>query len=159
MIIYVLLQKIFMIETINMWVGDWCRVGNVRKNETNLKMVSNLWIYSDKEGMKCPKCKANLILVQVDPIEDWNNPYQSYETIVECTSCSFKTHAISYTILGSVKDYSVDHVTINGWSPSGSRVETTFEHILDYNLLKELKQSNEMVEFLIVEDHAIQVIG
>ena len=157
--IYVLLQKIFMIVTINTLVGDWCRVGKNQQNKSSLKMVSNLWMNSDKDGMKCPKCKSNLILVQVEPIEDWNSPYQSYETIIECTSCSFETNATSYTILGSIKDYSVDKVTIYGWSPSGSRVETTFEHILDYNLLKELKKSNELVEFLIVEDHVIQVIG
>ena len=134
-------------------------MGNVHHKATNLKMVSNLWKYSNNKGLKCPQCKSNLILFQVDPIEDWNNPYQTYETVIECTSCSFKTKSISYTILGSVKDYSVDRLKINGWSPSGSRVEAEFEHIIDYSLLKELKKSNELVEFLIVDDHVIQVVG
>ena len=159
MLIYVFLQKLFMIVLINMLVGDWCRVGNNKSQNGMLKTISKLWINSNKKGLKCPHCKSNLILVQVDPIDDWDNPYQSYDTIVECTSCSFQTRSISYTILGSLNDYNVDHVTIDGWSPSGSRVETTFEHILDYDLLKELKTSHEMVEFLIIDDHVIQVVG
>ena len=139
--------------------GDWCRVGNNKSQNDMLKTISKLWINNNKKGLKCPHCKSNLILIQVDPIDDWDNPYQSYNTVVECTSCSFQTRSTSYTILGSLNDYSVDHVTIDGWSPSGSRVETTFEHILDYDLLKELKKSHEMVEFLIIDDHVIQVVG
>lgn len=134
-------------------------MGNIHQNNSGMKTISKLWTYSDSNGLKCPDCKGNLILVQIEPIEDWNNPYQSYNTEIECTSCNFHMKSISFTILGSVKDYTVDRVVINGWSPSGSRVETEFEHIIDYGLLKELKQSNELVEFLIVDNHVIQVVG
>ena len=134
-------------------------MGNTQQKESGFESVSKLWTHSDSKGLKCPNCKGNLILVQVEPIEDWNNPYQSYNTIIECTSCPYQIKSISYTILGSVKDYSVDRVHINGWSPSGSRVEVELEHIIDYGLLKELKQSSELVEFLVVDDHVIQVVG
>jgi hypothetical protein len=74
-------------------------------------------------------------------------------------SCSYKINTVSYTILGSVDHYDNQCVTIYGWSPSGSRVETIIEHLLDYQLLKEIQQSGELVEFLIVDNHAIEVIG
>jgi hypothetical protein len=129
---------------------------NYSQNST-FKTTSDLW-KNNKKGFKCPNCNADLIVVQADVIQDWNNPYQLYDTIVECGYCSFQARAVSYTILGSLKKYDITTVTIDGWSPSGSRVETTFEHLLDYHLLKELKSSDELVEFLIVDDHVIQVI-
>ena len=125
----------------------------------SLKTMSDLWLHSDKNGLKCPSCKGDLILIQAEEIQDWDNPHHAYDTIVECMSCPYKTQAISYTITGSVQDYDVDHITIIGWSSTGSRAETTYEHVLDYNLLKELKSTEELVEFLIVDAHVIQVIG
>lgn len=124
-----------------------------------LKTISDLWLHSSSKGLKCPRCKSNIVLVQAHEIQDWDNPYQAYDTIVECVSCSYRTQAVSYTILGSVRQYDLKQVTINGWSPSGSRVESTYEHILDYQLLKELKSSGELIEFLIVDDHVIEVIS
>jgi len=41
----------------------------------------------------------------------------------------------------------------------GSRVLSHYEHILDYEQLKRLKESAELVEFLIVNDMVIQIIG
>jgi hypothetical protein len=132
-------------------------VGTDYSQNSTLKTTSNIW-KNNKKGFKCPNCNADLIVVQADLIQDWNNPYQSYDTIVECAYCSFQAHAVSYTILGSLKNYDINTVTINGWSPSGNRVETNVEHFLDYQLLKDLKSSEELVEFLIVDDHVIQVI-
>ena len=124
-----------------------------------LKTMSDLWLNSDSHGLKCPVCQKDLLLIQAHEVQDFQNPYQIYDTIVECISCSYKIRTESYTILGAVDSNDMDNVTINGWSPSGSRVETTVEHILDYQLIKELKQTGELVEFLIVDNHAIQVIG
>ena len=148
-----------MIEENNTLLGEWCRLGTEHTKYGSLKTISDLWLHSDTNGLKCPRCKGNLILIQAEETQDWENPYKSYDTIVECLSCPYKTQAISYTQMGSVKQYDVNQITICGWSPSGSRVETTYEHILDYQLLKELKKSEELVEFLIIDDHVIQVIG
>jgi hypothetical protein len=38
-------------------------------------------------------------------------------------------------------------------------VISRYEHILDYDLLKKLKESCELKEFLIVNKQVIQVIG
>jgi len=124
-----------------------------------VKTLSDLWKYSDATGLKCPVCQKDLLLIQVEEIQDYLNPYQTYDTVIECQSCSFQIRTESYTILGAISDYTVDQITIHGWSPSGSRVKITLEHILDYQLLKELLQSGDLVEFLVVDNHAVQVIG
>ena len=53
----------------------------------------------------------------------------------------------------------LEHVTIASWSPSGSRVVSRYEHVLSYELLKKLKNSAELKEFLVVNNQVIQVIG
>ena len=83
----------------------------------------------------------------------------AYDTIIECTSCDFKIRAESFTILGSVKNFDLKHMEIGSWSPSGSRVLSSYEHILDYDLLKKLKESGELAEFLIVNKQVVHVIG
>jgi hypothetical protein len=98
-------------------------------------------------------------MIQIEPISDTENPYVPYKTVIECVSCSFKLTTESFTILGSVKDFDSHHIEIASWSPSGSRVLSKYEHILSYNLLKELKKSAELVEFLIVNKQVVQVIG
>jgi len=100
-----------------------------------------------------------MIIVQVDPIYDTDNAYIPYDTIIECTSCSCEIRAESFTLLGGVKDFNLNHVEIGSWSPSGSRVLSDYEHVLDYDLLKDLKESEELVEFLVVNEHIIEVIG
>ncbi len=121
-------------------------------------ILSKLW-REDSHSLRCPECGNPLVLIQAEPIEDYENPYTAYDTVIECTSCSFTTRAESFTILGSVKDFSVDRVEIGGWSPTGSRVVSTYEHLLDYNTLSKLKRSGELVEFLIIDGHVIQIIG
>ncbi|MBN2603076.1 MAG: hypothetical protein JXA91_02970 [Candidatus Thermoplasmatota archaeon] len=131
----------------------------MRYNKREMDILASIWSHSSNGNITCPLCKAKLILVQVAPIEDYTNAYTPYDTILECTSCSFQIRAESFTILGSVKDFDHDHIDIASWSPSGSRVISHYEHILDYELLKNLKQTEELVEFLIVNKHVIQIIG
>jgi len=124
-----------------------------------IDILTGAWDASGEKPMKCPKCGKNMIIVQVEPVYDAENAYVPYDTIIECTSCSFKIRAESFTILGGVKNFDMDHVEIGSWSPSGSRVLSNYEHILDYNLLKELKESRKLVEFLIVNEHIVEVMG
>ena len=124
----------------------------------NMGVLKDIW---DKTGgsMICPQCKKTLTMVQIEPISDTENPYVPYKTVIECTSCSFSLTTESFTILGSIKDFDSHIIEIASWSPSGSRVLSKYEHILNYNLLKELKKSAELVEFLIVNKQVVQVIG
>lgn len=128
-------------------------------NKKDMEILAGIWDKTGDKSMKCPQCGGKMVLVQVEPIPDAENAYIPYDTIIECTSCDFKIKAESFTILGSVKDFDVKHVEIGSWSPSGSRVLSKYEHILDYELLKHLKESGELVEFLIVNKQVIQVIG
>ncbi|RLF27892.1 MAG: hypothetical protein DRN05_05000 [Thermoplasmata archaeon] len=111
------------------------------------------------EPMICPQCGGSMTIVQIEPVQDIENAYVPYRTVVECNSCSFKVEAESFTILGSIKDFDAEHVEIGSWSPSGSRVLSKYKHILSYDLLKELKKTGELVEFLIVDKQVVQVIG
>lgn len=65
----------------------------------------------------------------------------------------------SYTILGGVKEYDNEYVEIGSWGPSGSRVLSRFKHAISATLLEELKKTQELVEFLVVNEHVVQVIG
>jgi len=127
-------------------------------NKEEMKIVADLW---DKTGKKmiCPQCKSEMIMVQLEPIQDAENAYVPYDTIIECTRCDFKVRVESFTILGSVKNFDLKNIEIASWSPSGSRVISNYEHVLDFDLLKDLKESGELKEFLIVNKRAIQVIG
>lgn len=124
----------------------------------NIDVLKDIW---DKSGgnMVCPQCKGTLTMVQIEPTDDNDNPYVTYKTIIECASCSFKLTTESFTILGSVKDYGSHHIEIASWSPSGCRVLSKYEHIINYSLLQTLKKSTELVEFLIVNKQVVQVIG
>jgi hypothetical protein len=127
------------------------------RSKTNI--VSSLWDELPSHEMKCPQCGGHLIIVQMNPIEDANSPYTPYETVIECISCAFHAHATSLSILGSVESFDHQHISIVGWSPSGNRVRSSYEHILDYDLLSNLQSTEEIVEFLIVDHHVVQVIA
>ncbi len=127
-------------------------------NKKSMEILADIWQKGAGNSMKCPKCNGKLVLVQVEPIHNAENAYVPYDTIIECTSCSFKIRAESFTILGSVKNFDSNKVEIGSWSPSGSRVLSTYEHIIDYELLKSLKDSGELVEFLVVDNQVVQVI-
>jgi len=141
-------------------VNIYIRLDFVRKeyNKKNVEIVANIW---DKKGghMICPKCKKNMVMIQIDPIYDAENAYVPYDTIIECTNCDYKIRTESFTILGSVKDFDLKNVEIGSWSPSGSRVLSKYEHIVDYDLLKKLKKTGELKEFLVVNNQVVQVIG
>ena len=122
-------------------------------------VAEDIWRQSSQRSMTCPQCKGFLTVVQVEPIYDTDNTYTPYRTVVECSSCSFRMVTESFTILGGIKDYDSEYVEIGSWGPSGSRVLSKFKHSISSNLLNELKKSQELVEFLIVNEHAVQVIG
>jgi hypothetical protein len=125
----------------------------------NLKILEGIWRKNRGEAMTCPQCQGSLMMVQIEQIYDTENPYIPYKTVIECTSCSFKLITESFTILGSVKNFDLHHVEIGSWSPSGSRVLSRYEHILSYDLLRELAKTGELVEFLVVNNQVVQVIG
>jgi DNA-directed RNA polymerase subunit RPC12/RpoP len=125
----------------------------------DIDIVASIWSKTDGKSMNCPQCGKKMVLIQVEPIQDAENAYVPYDTVIECTSCSFRIKAESFTILGSVKDFNAEHVEIGSWSPSGSRVLSYYEHILDHDTLKKLKETGELVEFLIVNKQVVQVIG
>jgi hypothetical protein len=128
-------------------------------NKKNLEILTDIWRKSSGKSLTCPKCGNNLVLIQLEPIMDALDAFTPYDTIIECSYCSFNIRVESYTILGSVKNFDLEQVEIGSWAPSGSRVLSKYEHILDYDLLKVLKESGELVEFLIVDKQVIQVIG
>ncbi len=125
----------------------------------DMEILADIWDKSKDKTLNCPQCGHKMIIVQVEPIPDAENAYIPYDTIIECTSCDFKIRAESFTILGSVRDFDLRNVEIASWSPSGSRVISKYEHILDYEDLKKLKESEELKEFLIVNKQVIQIIG
>ncbi len=127
-------------------------------NKTKMEVFSKLWL-GDDHSFRCPECGGQLILIQAEPIENYDNPTTTYETVIECSSCSFHTKAESFTLLGSVKDFDMEYVEITGWSQSGSRFISKYEHLVDYNLLGKLRKTGELVEFLIVDGYVVQVIG
>jgi hypothetical protein len=126
--------------------------------KNQIRILKDIW---NKSGntLICPQCKGRLTLIQIEQITNTDDAYTHYKTIIECTSCSFKLETESFTILGSVRNFDSHHVEIGSWSPSGSRVVSQYEHILGYDLLKQLRESGELVEFLIVNNQVVQVIG
>ncbi|MCJ7572052.1 MAG: hypothetical protein MUO82_09290 [Candidatus Thermoplasmatota archaeon] len=128
-------------------------------NKKNMDVIANLWDRTGENSMVCPKCGSKMILIQLDPIQDYQNPYVAYDSIIECTKCEYEIKTESFTILGSVKSFDLKEIEIASWSPSGSRVISCYEHILDYSLLKKLKDSGELKEFLVVNKQVVQIIG
>ena len=95
---------------------------------------------------------------EINPKSGLNDDYISFDTIIECNSCSFKLRTESLKILGGVKDFDLKKISIGSWSNSGSRINSDYEHVLDYNILKQLKESGDLVEFLIVNNHVVDII-
>ncbi|MEM0492460.1 MAG: hypothetical protein QXS02_00660 [Candidatus Thermoplasmatota archaeon] len=123
------------------------------------EILSSIWHRKDHGVFTCPRCGSTLTIVQVEPIDDPDNAYTPYRTIIECTACPFSIETESYTILGSVKEYTPERINIGSWSPSGSRVLSQYKHQLDKDLLDNLKKTGDLVEFLIVNKEVVQVIG
>ena len=131
----------------------------MKYSKRDMDILAEVWDQSSNKSLSCPQCGHKMIIVQVEPIQEAEDAYTPYDTVIECTSCDFKVRAESFSILGSVKNFDLKNVEIASWSPSGSRVISTYEHVLDYDLLKNLKESAELKEFLIVNKQVIQVIG
>ncbi len=127
-------------------------------NKKNVEVVSKIWD-EKHNSMICPKCGGNMVMIQVEPIHDAENAYVPYDTIIECNKCNYKIRTESFTILGSVKNFDLKKIEIASWSPTGSRVISNYEHLLDYDQLKELKKSTELKEFLVVNNQVVQIIG
>jgi len=125
----------------------------------DLGVLADIWDKTGKHSPKCPKCGGSITIIQAEPILDDQNAYIPYKTIIECDSCDFKIDTKSFIILGSVKDFDAETLEIASWAPSGSRVLSHYSHLLSYDLLKKLKKSIELVEFLVVNDQVIQIIG
>ena len=125
------------------------------KRDANI--LSDAWKESN-EYMSCPKCGKDMIISKIDPINSSDENYISFDTIIECSSCSFKLRSESFKVLGGVKDFDLKKISIGSWSDSGSRASLDYEHVLDYNMLKQLKESGELVEFLIVNNHVVEII-
>ena len=128
-------------------------------NKKNMEILADIYESTSNGMMSCPNCGGNLIIVQVEPISDYDNAYTPYDTVIECSYCSFNLRAESFTILGSVKEFDSHSIKIGSWSDSGSRVLSKYEHILDYDLLKDLRTSGELVEFIVVNNQVIEVVG
>jgi hypothetical protein len=141
------------------------RIGEVKGMESRemtykkTTIAEDIWGQTGQRSMVCPQCKGFLTVVQVEPLYESENAYTPYRTIVECATCSFRMVTESFTLLGSVKDFDEKFVEIGSWGPSGSRVLSRFEHNLAPKLLEDLRKSQELVEFLVVNEHAVQVIG
>lgn len=142
-------------------VHIYIKVGSVQMeiDSKNIDVVASLWDRTGKKSMVCPRCNGRMIIVQMEPVTDVEEAYVPYDTIIECTKCDFNIRVESFTILGAVKDFDLKKITIGSWSPSGSRVVSSYEHVLDNDLLKKLKESGELVEFLIVNRKVVQIIG
>lgn len=128
-------------------------------NGKDVEIMANIGEKKGEDPLKCPKCGEKMVVIQVDPIPDSENAYIPYDSIIECNSCYYKDRAVSFSILGSVKDFDEQYIEIGSWSPSGSRMLSKYEHVLDHDVLKKLKESGDLVEFLVVNDKVVQVIG
>ena len=114
-------------------------------------------IFAKNDPLKCPECGSFLIVIELPP------SYGPHGIIVnaylECPKCGFKKRVNTFTVYGAVRDYTENTVEIGSWSETGGREINTFHHILSEKLLGELKESQDLVEFLIVDDTIIAVIG
>jgi len=109
--------------------------------------------------LHCPVCHNILTIIQLEPIYTNDSPFVPYRTVVECSSCSYTNMTESYTILGGIKNVDGQYVEIGSWGPSGSRVLSKFKYTVNEDTLKNLKKTQELVEFLILNDQVVQVIG
>lgn len=125
-------------------------------SKRDAEILSEAWKESE-QYMHCPKCDNDMIISQINPVNSSDDNYVSFDTIIECSSCSFKLRSESFKVLGGVKDFDLKKISIGSWSDSGSRTSLDYEHVLDYDILKKLKESGELVEFLIVNDHVVDV--
>ena len=126
-------------------------------NKRDANILSEAWNESN-QYMICPKCGSEMMISQINPINTSDDDHISFDTIIECSSCSFKLRSESFKVLGGVKDFDLKKISIGSWSDSGSRISNDYEHVLDYDVLKNLKESGDLVEFLIVNKHVVRIM-
>jgi len=126
-------------------------------NKRDAGIVSEAWKESN-HYMNCPKCGSDMIISQINPMSSSDDNFISFDTIIECSSCSFKLRSKSFKVLGGVKDFDLKKISIGSWTDSGSRTSLDYEHVLDYDILKKLKDTGELAEFLIVNNHVVEVV-
>ena len=127
--------------------------------QDEIDVLKDIWNRDNKGLMICPKCSGSLTIVQLQPVTKPGATSVLYQTVVECDSCPFNIKVESCTIFGAVKSFDDQMVEIGSWSSTGSRTTSTYQHSLDPKLLRELQSSGELVEFLIVDDRVVVVIG
>ena len=125
-------------------------------NKRDANILSEAWEESN-QFMTCPKCGSDMMISQINPINSSDCDHVSFDTVIECSSCSFKLRSESFKVLGGVKDFDLKKISIGSWSDSGSRISNDFEHVLDYDVLKNLKESGDLVEFLVVNKHVVKI--
>ena len=136
------------------------KIGGYNKmvyNKKNADILSEAWDENTR-SLICPKCGSEMNISEINPKSGLDDDFISFDTIIECNNCSFKLRTESLKILGGVKDFDLKKISIGSWSNSGNRVCSDFEHVLDYNMLKKLKESGELVEFLVVNNHVVDII-
>ena len=125
-------------------------------NKRDANILTEAWEESN-QFMTCPKCGSDMMISQINPINSTDSDHVSFDTVIECSSCSFKLRSESFKVLGGVKDFDLKKISIGSWSDSGSRTSNDFEHVLDYDVLKNLKESGDLVEFLVVNKHVVKI--
>ena len=58
-------------------------------NKKDTEILAGIWDKNGGGSMKCPQCGGKMVLIQMEPVHNTENPYIPYDTIIECTSCSF----------------------------------------------------------------------
>ena len=129
----------------------------MKYNKRDANIISDVW-NENNQYTSCPKCGKDINISQINPVYNSNDEYVSFDTILECSNCSFKLRSESFKILGGVKDFDLKKISIGSWSSSGSRAFSNYEHVLEYDTLKKLKETGELVEFLVVNNHVVKIM-
>ena len=126
-------------------------------NKRDAEIIAKVWDKNCEKSMKCPHCGKCMSIEKIEPINDFDNAYVPFDTTIECEKCNFKIRAESFTFLGGVKNYDLKKVEIGSWSPSGRRVVSNYEHLMNYDILKELRDSGKLVEFLVINKQIVNI--
>ncbi|HEC81429.1 MAG TPA: hypothetical protein ENI42_03260 [Thermoplasmatales archaeon] len=127
--------------------------------QKEIDVLRDIWNKDNKRFMVCPRCGGSLTVIQLNPVYKPGRTVVYYKTVIECDKCSFNIRVESCTVYGAVRSFNDEEVEISSWSSTGSRTTSVFRHSLDRKLLEELRSTGELVEFLIVDDQVVVVIG
>lgn len=127
-------------------------------NQIKAKLIPTIWEKNKKDELKCPHCNHDLKITSIDTVDEYETPFTQYQTVLSCSSCPFKTDSLSYAVSGSIQKFDLDSITISGWAPSGSRTVSKLKHFMDYDKLKDLSESDDLFDFLVIDDHVVKII-